>query len=261
MRILLPPSETKRAGGAGKPLDLAGFREPFLNPYRDVVLSALQRLAEHPDESARVLKLSKRQLSSIDDNAALKSAPTMPAIERYTGVLYDALDLATLHPEERSWVDQHVFIQSAAFGRVAATDAIPTYRLSASTPLPGLAIEGQPSSLKAFWVFAHGAQTPVQGFTLDMRSKDYVALAPLSNDSNSAWVHVVQRDERGVVRALNHFNKTAKGQLVRLLANTRPVIGSREEFLQWASHHGVLCSDEPNGPITVFADSIRLRAR
>jgi len=262
MRILLPPSETKRAGGDGAPLNLSGFVEPALNPFRSGVIEALQLLSKDRENAARVLKLSARQLGSIDDNEALSASPTMPAVERYTGVLYDALDAPSLQSRERRWVDQHVFIQSAAFGRIAATDLIPTYRLSASTALPGLTVGEQAVSLKTWWVRAH-AQLPELSpdkFTLDLRSQDYVALAPLLPSGNNAWVNVAQQDEHGVVRALNHFNKTAKGQLVRLIAQTQPEISNRNDFLDWASSEDVSCTADPTGPITVLADSISLRA-
>ena len=265
MRILLPPSETKRTGGDEHPLDLDAFREPGLNPFRRDVIAAVERLSRDRDEAARVLKLSERQLASIDENAALSASPTRAALDRYTGVLYDALDAPSLDSAARAWIDESVFIQSAVFGRIAAVDRIPSYRLSASSALPGLTLEHRPTSLKAFWVFAHAQQEPnpdaePAGFTLDMRSKDYVALAPPSPADASAWLNIVQRDASGAVRALNHFNKTAKGQLVRILAQTRPALQNAEDFLDWAAEQRISCAGEEGQQIAVFADSVSLRA-
>jgi cytoplasmic iron level regulating protein YaaA (DUF328/UPF0246 family) len=45
-----------------------------------------------------------------------------------------------------------------------------------------------------------------------MRSKAYVALNPIPEDIASFYVDVVDRDQG---RALNHFNKKAKGSFVR----------------------------------------------
>nr|WP_017203125.1 hypothetical protein [Microbacterium barkeri] len=43
MKILLPPSETKREGGDGVPLDLDRLALPSLRPQRAAVLAALSR--------------------------------------------------------------------------------------------------------------------------------------------------------------------------------------------------------------------------
>ncbi len=57
MRILLPPSETKRDGGTGAPLDLRALSFPALSKHRATALGALTRLARDPDAMMRALKL------------------------------------------------------------------------------------------------------------------------------------------------------------------------------------------------------------
>ena len=44
MLIILPPSETKAAGGDGSPLDFATLSFPMLNPTRENIASDLIRL-------------------------------------------------------------------------------------------------------------------------------------------------------------------------------------------------------------------------
>ncbi len=61
MKILLPPSETKREGGDGGPLDVPALALPDLTPQRTAVIDALVALAADEDASRRVLKLSDRQ--------------------------------------------------------------------------------------------------------------------------------------------------------------------------------------------------------
>ena len=46
--------------------------------------------------AAAVLDVPKSQLDLVDLNAALRTAPTARADQVYSGVLYDALGLATL---------------------------------------------------------------------------------------------------------------------------------------------------------------------
>ncbi len=142
MLVLLPPSETKRPGGDGPMLDLASLALPSLRDARETVVAALVALSSDEDEAARVLKISAKRRHEIADNAAVRTAPTMPAIDRYTGVLFDALDAASLDAASRSWLGEHVLIQSAPFGPVGALDGIPPYRLAAGTSLPGARLCG-----------------------------------------------------------------------------------------------------------------------
>lgn len=237
MLVLLPPSETKRAGGTGAPFGAAPLRSalqfPQLDPLRDRVVDALVALAGDEDAAARVLKLSDRQRGEVADNAALRSAPTMPAVDRYTGVLFDALDAASLDARGRTWLRRHVVIHSAPFGPVGALDAIPAYRLGAGISVPGLGPQ------KRLWsdAVARALDEHEAPFVLDLRSEAYVALGPAPG--RSMFLRVGTDGDGGVLRALNHFNKHAKGELVRRLALARPRIRSRRGFLEWADSAGL----------------------
>lgn len=234
MLILLPPSETKRPGGRGAPVDPGDLALPSLAPQRSLVTRALVALSADPDEAARVLKLSEGQRGEIADNAALLEAPTVPAVDRYTGVLFDALDAASLPAAARRWLGAHVMIQAAPFGLIGATDPIPAYRLAAGTAVPGI------PSLRRVWADAVTAALAelAPPLVLDLRSEAYAALGPVPAGIPSAYLRVVTTGSDGVVRALNHFNKHAKGELVRALAEARPRVSSLRGFLRWAENAG-----------------------
>lgn len=235
MLVLLPPSETKRVGGRGGAWDARRMAFPELAAEREAVVGALVALSADEDAAARVLKLSARQRHEIADNAAIRTAPTMPAIDRYTGVLFDALDAASLTPTERRWVGSHVLIQSAPFGLTGALDPIPAYRLAAGTRLPGL------PPLTRLWADATTAALVAASprFVLDLRSEAYAALGPVPSGIRSAYLRVVTEGPDGATRALNHFNKHAKGALVRALAQQRPRIQSTQAFTAWAEAAGL----------------------
>jgi cytoplasmic iron level regulating protein YaaA (DUF328/UPF0246 family) len=203
---------------------------PALAPQREAIVEALVALAEDAETARRVLKLSDRQLGDIDHNRALRTSPTMATIDRYTGVLYDALDAASLAGPSRRWLGDHVWVHAAPFGPVGALDGIPAYRLAAGTSLPGVA------PLRRHWADAVTAAIAAEAppFVLDLRSEAYVALGPVPDAVPSAYVRVVT--ETG--RALNHFNKKSKGELVRALAEERPRVRSARGFLDWATAHG-----------------------
>lgn len=236
MKILLPPSETKRPGGASVLVDPSTWALPGLVSERTRVCEALVALAADPDATRRVLKLSDKQLpEAVRDNAALRSGPVMAAVDRYTGVLYDALDAASLDGYARRWLGSHVLVHSAPFGPVGALDPIPSYRLGAGASVPGL------PPLRRLWAEAVRAALADEApdFVLDLRSEAYVEFGPVPDTIPAAYVRVVT--EQG--KALNHFNKHAKGALVRLLAQERSRISSRRTLLNWAVRAGVRFRD------------------
>jgi len=249
MLVLLPPSETKRSGGDGAPLDSATMAFASLAPQRETVIDALIALSADADTAARVLKLSAKRRHEIDDNAALRVGPTLPAIDRYTGVLFDALDAGSLDGAARAWLGIHVAIHSAPFGPIGALDGIPAYRLAASSSVPGL------PALRRLWSDAvtTALAGAVPAFVLDLRSEAYAALGPVPTGLDSAYVRVVTGGGEAPVRALNHFNKRTKGELVRALAMTRPEIGSRDDFLAWARATGWTATEAESGEIALFS--------
>lgn len=216
MLLLLPPSETKRIGGSNLTIEQVHLSYGQLNEARDLVLEDLLKLCKKKDLAAKVLKLSKKQLEEIDFNLAIKTAPTMPAYQRYEGTLYKAIDVESFSSHEVEQMRAHVLMQSALFGLISATDRIPWYRLSAGTVLPKV-------SLKKVWkehqdaAWARLVDFPI----IDLRSKAYVDLAPIPSDLDSFWVEVVAEDSNGQRKALNHFNKTAKGEFVRAFVRAK----------------------------------------
>ena len=232
MLILLPPSETKRSGGIDLPLDLHNLTYPSLASKRRVLVRSLQSLAKHPDVMMAALKLGRTQSGEVERNRILASSATMPAMDRYTGVLYDALDSGTLTPAERDWAGRNVAVHSALFGPIGALDLIPAYRLSSDSKLPDVV-------LKTHWASAvsailHGAE----GLLLDLRSNGYVALGPVPKRSETVLLRVVTETIDGHTRALNHFNKKAKGHFTRALVRQGQAFDTVAELIDWAPGAG-----------------------
>ncbi|GAB3599904.1 YaaA family protein [Microbacterium tumbae] len=230
MKLLLPPSETKRAGGDGPPLAAGSLALPRLAAPRRAVIAALVALARDEEAARRVLKLTERQDGEILHNRRLRRAPTMPASDRYTGVLFDALDAESLSADARAHLHERVWIHSAPFGPVAGLDPIPPYRLSAGTALPGV------PPLRRHWADAVTAAIAEEdpGFVLDLRSEAYVALGPIPASVPSAYVRVVTAEGR----ALNHFNKKTKGLFARAFAEDRVDARTGEDLRAWGASRG-----------------------
>ncbi len=225
--MLLPPSETKRDGGDERShLDLATLSFTELTPLRTTALAALRALSRNRQAAARALKLGSTQQFEIDRNRAITISAVMPALERYTGVLYEALDGATLTADAIEFARGRVAIHSALFGLVAAHDLIPAYRLSHDSRLPHL-------RLGELWRASIAAVLEAQhGFILDLRSESYVNLGPIPE--RGVFVRVVTEGAAGSVRALNHFNKKGKGEFVRAVLESGVDHDSAESFVDWA---------------------------
>lgn len=221
MLILLPPSEGKAAPAKGRPLRMGALAFPALSPTREAIADALIRLCDGPAAKARTaLGISARQDEELQRNRELLTSPAAPAGEIYTGVLYDALDRASLPARARTRAAADIAIASALFGLLRVTDPIPAYRLSADTTLPRV------GPLAAAWRPVLGptiAEAAGRGIVLDLRSSAYVALGPVPAElgERTAVARVLQ--ERGGRRSVvSHHNKATKGRLVRsLLAEPR----------------------------------------
>jgi len=235
--ILLPPSEGKAAPRRGKPLDLAALSAPGLTPSRERVLDALVTLCSgDPATAAAALEVPKTQLDLVDLNASVRTAPTARADAVYSGVLYDALGLASLSPGARRRATARVRVTSSLFGLVAPADRIPAYRLSGDAVLPGL------GTVAGVWRDALGPEITDlvgDGLLVDLRSGMYAAFWRPAGLGRVATVRVLH-DVAGRRQVVSHFNKATKGRIVRALlesgANPRTPVRLAEALrdLGWA---------------------------
>ena len=216
MIFLLPPSETKEPGGK-KMAKVLSHKE--FDKTRKLLQQALVEICKNPTLAAKALKLGPKQLSEIQVNLELNQSKCMPALDRYTGTLYDALKLGGVSTVMRNRASKQVFIQSSLFGLLSAGDLIPNYRLSAGSKLPGV-------NLKQLWNAAHEDiwLKLSKEIVIDLRSNAYAELAPVPESIECYTVDVVLEDAKGKRTRLNHFNKQAKGQFVRsaLLLKSAP---------------------------------------
>lgn len=212
-------------GGEPGALEVSALGFSSLNTQRTLLVDRLRSLPD--DVAIKALKLGPRQLHELERNRELHRSALLPALDRYTGVLYDGLDAPSLSPAAREFAEDHVVVHSALFGLLRAHDRIPAYRLSGTTSL------GSPT-LKSLWSDAISAELAAHnGMVIDLRSKGYSALGPAP--TSAITVSVVTRDDSGVVRALNHFNKKAKGEFTRALVESRTVVSSVEELVEWGA--------------------------
>ncbi|WP_405569182.1 peroxide stress protein YaaA [Streptomyces sp. NBC_01167] len=227
MLVLLPPSEGKAASGRGAPLKPESLSLPGLADARAAVLDELVELcAADADKAREILGLSEGLRGEIAKNVQLRTAGARQAGELYTGVLYDALGLATLEPDARRRARASLLVFSGLWGAVRIGDRIPPYRCSMGVKLPGL------GALGTHWRAPMESVLPEvagSGLVLDLRSSAYAAAWKPKGEvaARTATVRVLHSqlvdgvEKRSVV---SHFNKATKGRLVRdlLVTGARP---------------------------------------
>ncbi len=244
MLILLPPSEGKTAPSRGKSLDLSTLSFGSLHRPRAEMLDALVDLCttdRDPDpdsaraHAARTLGLGSTQTVEVDRNAHLADAPTARAEHVYTGVLYAALDPATLAGAAKRRATGWLAIASGLFGLLRPHDRIPAYRLSGDVTLPGV------GSVAGFWsrhLDAAVHEAAGGGLVIDLRSSTYASFWRPTTDlaPRTATLRVLHEVD-GRRKVVSHFNKATKGRLVRALLEDG---GSPRTPAQLADHLAAL---------------------
>jgi cytoplasmic iron level regulating protein YaaA (DUF328/UPF0246 family) len=211
--ILLPPSEGKASGGTGAPWS-AGAMAIELDRERRRVIAALAAAMRGGEPSrAKLLGVTGSTLAAATaDDRLVSRSPTLPAIERYTGVLYDALDHRSMTAAQWKRLDASVVIVSGLWGAVTPADPVPAYRLKMSAALPKL------GKLSSFW------REPLTEALTDLaRGRAIWNLLPKEHDA--AWapdrdqfvVRFLDRRTDGSLVAVSHDNKSLKGAFVRYL--------------------------------------------
>jgi len=215
LALLLPPSEGKASGGGPAPWSPdSGSLGALLGERRRQVVEALE-VAGGGDQ--KLLGVGGDHLARARAaNRHLLGAPTLPAGERYTGVVWDHLDPGGLPAAVRRRAGRRVGIVSGLQGLVLMADPVPDYRLKMGarlSPLGVLATWWRPAVTEAIEVWAR------RRVVVDLLPKEHrAAWAP----DTAAFAEVIRVDlvepgPAGEVRVVGHDAKAAKGLLARHL--------------------------------------------
>jgi cytoplasmic iron level regulating protein YaaA (DUF328/UPF0246 family) len=228
--ILLPPSEGKAEGGSGQQLRIANLSFSQLEEHRTTLRAALGAAMKGKEATrAKLLGVKGKALAAATSaNLDVLTSPTMPAIERYTGVLYDALDVSSLSTRDRKRLNKQVLIFSGLWGVVRPDDMIPDYKLKMGATVAPV------GKLSTWWrePLTTALASTVNGTVVwNLLPKEHDnAWAPLSSahtaTTPSAVFSVKFLDEGKAVKGersfttVNHWNKLLKGALVRYILET-----------------------------------------
>ncbi|CAB4950721.1 MAG: peroxide stress protein YaaA [Actinobacteria bacterium] len=224
--ILLPPSEGKRPGGDGPAWSAGSCSFPILDAARKKVITALLAAMRAPEnDRAKLLSVKGSALAaSTATNRGVRRSPTTAAIDRYDGVLYDALDAVSLPKRARSRLDSDVVIFSGLFGAVMPGDPIPDYKLKMGGSLPGV------GNVSLLWraPLTKALSPMLEGRVLwNLLPKEHDNAWACPTEATARTMSVKFLDEsaqaKGQPRSfttVNHWNKLLKGALVRFILET-----------------------------------------
>lgn len=221
--ILLAPSEDKASGGTPGPLPETAaqcwVRERLVALAKTGSPETLKRAFGVKD-----LALAKAQSEALalQGPSARLAAPLLPALTRYTGVAFQALDAARLPPA--TWAQ--VYLLSNLRGLVRGDEPLPPYKLKLGA-IPGL---------KAHWKAALPELLALlpEGPLWELLPGDVADLL-------KGWQrprHTVEIfDVRG--RAVSHFSKQYRGLVARWIlqhgqGDPRKVLQGRIPGCRWA---------------------------
>jgi uncharacterized protein len=216
--LLLPPSEGKAPGGNGPPWQAARRSLPELDPDRRAVRDAVRAaLAADPAGAGRLLAARGPYLArALAEWEELDDAPTLPAMARYTGVVWAALSPQTLDRGSRRRLASRALVASGLWGLLGAADPVPAYRLkmgAAVPPLGGLAAWWRPRITPLVDRRAGG------GWVIDLLPAEHAAAIDRAGLTASRLLRValVEDDGAGGRRAAGHAGKHLKGLLARAI--------------------------------------------
>ncbi|MBE0498977.1 MAG: YaaA family protein [Campylobacterales bacterium] len=226
MYILFSPSEGKKEGGTFAPLREQSLLFPSLYEKRLPLVRSYDEAMLHGSlEELQKLTGIKKEEEIRRYQESLFSSPTMAAIERYDGVAYDYLDLASLAAPEKTYLYEQCIIFSNLFGPIRAGDAIPSYKFKQGQTLGAVATE------KVYKQEFSSALDELfkDELILDLRAGFYEKFYALKRP----FVTMKFLKEGKVV---SHWAKAYRGKVLRTLAQIQP---KNEEQLLAIAYEGL----------------------
>ena len=212
MKILIPPSEGKaRVKATNTIFSDTNFK--FERPVNQVV--RLLELIDDEDLRSVYGTSPEKALGFHRQNQDIFNSPCAPAIERYTGVVYEHIEWETLSEKAKKYMENYVFIFSGLFGLLTPMTPIPDYKLKMNV-----------LSLQHHWNHklseALQDETPIFDLLPQVHRKAYKP-----NKKNVIPVDFLIKN-KGKKTAAGHFGKAVKGEFNRHMSEN--IVTSVDEF-------------------------------
>ena len=204
MKILIPPSEGK---AKVKSLDILFKDTNFIfSKYTQQIVDLLC-LIENEDLTSVYGTSQEKAIMFHRQNQDIFNSKCVPAIQRYTGVVYDHIDWYSLSKKSKQYIQKHVLIFSGLFGLLEPETLIPDYKLKMNV-----------LSLKSLW-------KPIISDNLKDEDLIFDLLPQVHRKAYTPTKNTIQIDflvkRKGKTSAAGHFGKAVKGQFIRFLAQNQ----------------------------------------
>ena len=204
MKILIPPSEGK---AKIKSLDILFKDTNFIfSKYTQQIVDLLC-LIENEDLTSVYGTSQEKAIMFHRQNQDIFNSKCVPAIERYTGVVYDHIDWYSLSKKSKKYIQNHILIFSGLFGLLEPETLIPDYKLKMNV-----------LSLKSLW-------QPIISDHLKNEDLIFDLLPQVHRKAYTPTKNTIQIDflvkRKGKTSAAGHFGKAVKGQFIRFLAQNQ----------------------------------------
>ena len=204
MKILIPPSEGK---AKVKSLDIL-FKDTNFKfaEFTQQIVDYLG-LIEYEDLTSVYGTSQEKAILFHRQNQDVFNSKCVPAIQRYTGVVYNHIDWATLSKSAQKYMNNHVIIFSGLFGLLTPDTLIPDYKLKMNV-----------LSLKRLW-------SPIISKSLSNEELVFDLLPQVHRKAYTPNKNTIQIDflvkNKGKTSAAGHFGKSVKGEFIRFLAQNQ----------------------------------------
>ena len=204
MKILIPPSEGKAKVRSQEIL----FRDTKFqfSQYTQQIVDLLN-LIENEDLTSVYGTSQDKAIMFHRQYQDVFNSKCVPAIERYTGVVYNHIDWETLNKKAKNYMNKHVIIFSGLFGLLSPDTFIPDYKLKMNV-----------LSLKSLW-------GPIISDYLKDEDLIFDLLPQVHRKAYTPNKNTIQIDflvqSKGKTSAAGHFGKAVKGQFIRFLASNQ----------------------------------------
>tara|TARA_Y100000590_G_scaffold280432_1_gene315039 strand:+ start:333 stop:1034 length:702 start_codon:yes stop_codon:yes gene_type:complete len=205
MKILIPPSEGKAKVKTTSSI-LFDDTDFIYDEYVDHIVTLLSLIVDEDLKSIYGTS-EEKALTFHRQNQDIYNSQCIPAIERYTGVVYEHINWSSLSEKAKKFMEKHIRIFSGMFGMLTPLTMIPDYKLKMNV-----------LNLQHHW-------SPL--LTEELAKEDIVIdlLPQVHRKAYKAGKNVVRIDfsviTKGKKTAAGHFGKAVKGELIKYIATNQ----------------------------------------
>jgi len=227
MKILIPPSEGK---AKVKPKEITFNQTNFTFEKEVNQVIRLLKLIDNEDLKSIYGTSQEKAEMFHRQNEDIFQSRCVPAIQRYTGVVYEHLDWKTLSDVAKEYMNKNILIFSGLFGMTTPTTLIPDYKLKMNV-----------LSLQYHWNPTLTKALENEELIFDLLPQVYrKAYTPNKNVIKVEFIV----ENKGKKTSAGHYGKAVKGKFIRFLAenkikNINDFGGFKYDGFQWTGENFV----------------------